>query len=88
MNLIREDILNDRMPMVLDRYKKLSSSLDDLVIDNTVRKELKKELDKNIKSTSHTVPEFETYAILILVISTFTGIVLSRKVSFGSLNYN
>ena len=76
------------MPEVLDSYINLKISVNEKVTNEKAKQEILEVLDRNIQSTSHAVPEFETFAILILMVSITSIIIVSRKISFISINYN
>jgi predicted secreted protein with PEFG-CTERM motif len=83
---IRGHVLSDNMSDALSGYVNFADSVDVLVKSETGQQQILKVVNRNIVSTSHEVPEFETLAILVLVLSTITIIVLSRKISFNLIN--
>ncbi len=84
---IRTLVWNDQMPEVLDSYINLTDSVNEKVTNEEAKLKLFTVIDRNIESTSHTVPEFETLAILVLIVSITSVIVISRKSSIYGMNF-
>jgi predicted secreted protein with PEFG-CTERM motif len=84
---IRILVWNDQMPEVLDNYINLATSVNEKVKNKEFRLQLVTVIDRNIESTSHTVPEFETLAILVLIVSITSVIAISRKSSINGMNF-
>jgi predicted secreted protein with PEFG-CTERM motif len=69
------------MPEALEGYINFADSVTVKVTSETGQQQILKVVDRNITSTSHALPEFETFSILILIVSIITIIGISRKMS-------
>jgi len=78
---IRNYVLTDQMPEALEGYINFADSVTVKVTSETGQQQILKVVDRNITSTSHALPEFETFSILILIVSIITIIGISRKMS-------
>jgi predicted secreted protein with PEFG-CTERM motif len=76
---IRNYVLTDQMPEALEGYINFADSVTVKVTSETGQQQILKVVDRNITSTSHALPEFETLSILILIVSIITIIGISRK---------
>ena len=83
---IRQYVLKDKMPEALEGYINFADSVNVMVTSETSKYQILEVVDRNIETTTRAIPEFETVSILVLIISTITIIVLSRKISFNSIN--
>lgn len=83
---IEKLVKKDKMPEALEGYLNFKDSVNVLVSSETKKDQILKVVDRNIETTTMAIPEFETVSILVLIISTLTIIVMSRKTSFNSIN--
>ena len=84
---IRTHVLQNEMIEVHAGYYALKSNIENKVNNTEFQQKLLTVVNRNIESTSHTVPEFETITILILIISISSIIVVSRRSSFNIINF-
>ena len=84
---IRELVWKDQMPEVLDSYINLTKSVQAKITNEEAKQKLLDALNRNIKSSSNSVPEFETFTILILIFSTIIIVTISRKMPLNSIFY-